>query len=182
MAIALYGGSFDPPHEGHVAVVEAALSLLPINALYVVPAFVNPFKSGTHAPAERRLAWLKAIFKKTDGVFVDDFELEQGRPVPTVETVRHFRQHDPDIYLIIGSDNLESLHRWHRFEELDAMVTWVVATRKGYATNEKYLRLDVDVDISSTELRNRLKTDRIPETVRQEIAKHYHKETECKKD
>lgn len=182
MAIALFGGSFDPPHEGHVAVVKAALSELPVEKLYVVPAYVNPFKSGTHASAEKRLAWLKSIFGSENRVVVDDFEVRQARPVPTVETVLYLRQRNPDIYLIIGSDNLASLRKWHRFEALDAMVTWVVATRKGHVADKQYLRLEVDVDISSTELRNRPKSDLIPEAVRQEIEEHYYKETECKTD
>ena len=63
MNIALYGGSFDPPHLGHVHVVHAALKTLDIDKIIVVPAFVNPFKSGTHAPAELRLKWLQEIFE-----------------------------------------------------------------------------------------------------------------------
>ena len=62
MAIALFGGSFDPPHSGHITVIYEALKSLPIERVIVVPAYVNPFKSGTHAPASLRLQWLKTIF------------------------------------------------------------------------------------------------------------------------
>ena len=181
MAIAIFGGSFDPPHTGHVAVVKEALRKLPIDTLYVVPAFVNPFKNGTHAPAALRLQWLQRIFKEDGRVSVSDFEIMQERPVPTVETVRHFRQYDPAVYLIIGADNLDSLSKWHDFETLDSLVTWVVATRRGHAAGGMLRSLDVDIDISSTELRAMEKTHLIPDAVREEI-ENYYKETMCKKD
>jgi nicotinate-nucleotide adenylyltransferase len=181
MAIAIFGGSFDPPHAGHVAVVRRALQTLPITTLYVVPAYVNPFKSGTHAPAEMRLKWLERIFEDEARVTVSDFEIAEGRPVPTIETVQHFRQTDPSIYLIIGSDNLDSLGKWHNFETLDSLVTWVVATRRGHHAGGMLRSLDVDVDISSTELRALEKTHLIPDAVREEI-ENYYKDIQCKKD
>jgi len=179
MAIAIFGGSFDPPHAGHVAVVERALQTLPIDTLYVVPAYVNPFKNGTHAPPELRLKWLKRIFETSERVRISDFEIAEGRPVPTIETVRHFRQLDPSIYLIVGSDNLDTLAKWHDFETLDSLVTWVVATRSGHEKSGTLRYLDVDVDISSTELRALEKTHLIPETVRREI-EHYYKDLNAK--
>ena len=179
MAVAIFGGSFDPPHAGHVAVVKRALQTLPVDRLYVVPAFVNPFKEGTHAPAELRLQWLRRIFENEARVEVSDFEVCQERPVPTVETVRHFRQRDPSVYLIIGSDNLDALARWHDFERLDSMVTWVVATRRGHHAGGMLRTLDVDVDVSSTELRALEKTHLIPDAVRAEI-ENYYKELQCK--
>jgi nicotinate-nucleotide adenylyltransferase len=181
MAIAIFGGSFDPPHAGHVAVVKSALRELPVDTLYVVPAYVNPFKSGTHAPPELRRKWLQRIFENRARVCVSDFESGKGRPVPTIETVRHFRRIDPDIYLIIGSDNLESLSKWHEFETLDRLVTWVVATRGPHKESGTFRFLDVDVDVSSTELRSLEKTHLIPDAVREEI-ENYYKDIMCKND
>jgi nicotinate-nucleotide adenylyltransferase len=181
MAIAIFGGSFDPPHTGHVAIVKKALQALPIDTLYVVPAYVNPFKSGTHAPAKLRQEWLERIFADEPRVEVSDFELKQERPVPTIETVQHFRQIDPSIFLIIGADNLDSLAKWERFEQLDSLVTWVVASRPGHEGSGMLRSLDTNVDISSTELRALEKTHLIPESVREEI-EHYYKELKCKND
>lgn len=181
MAIAIFGGSFDPPHEGHVAVVRKALQSLPIERLYVVPAYANPFKSGTHAPAKLRLQWLERIFEDEPRVVVSDYEIAQARPVPTVETVQHFRQIDLSVFLIIGADNLDTLSKWHNFERLDSLVTWVVATRSGHEGSGMLRCLDVDVDISSTELRSLQKTHLIPASVREEIETTY-KELQCKND
>ena len=181
MARAIFGGSFDPPHNGHVAIVKKAAQQLPVDKVYVVPAFVNPFKTGTHAPAELRLKWLKTIFKDEKKVVVSDYEITQQRPVTTIETVQHFRREDPMIYLVIGADNLDSLSKWKNFEALDSLVTWVVATRKGHHSGGMLRQLEIDVDISSPQLRRNEKTHLIPEAVRREI-ENYYKELECKHD
>jgi len=173
MAIALFGGSFDPPHSGHITVIYEALKSLPIARLIVVPAYVNPFKSGTHAPAALRLKWLKTIFDAEKQIEVSDFETLQGRPVKTIETVQYYRQIDPDIYLIIGADNLEMLSKWHQFDELDRLVTWVVATRDQQKIDPRFLTLDVSETVSSTQLRQMMKHEQLPKKVANEIATYY---------
>ena len=60
--IALFGGSFDPPHIGHKAVVEAVLKLKDVEEVVVMPTFLNPFKDSFHAPSDLRLKWLREIF------------------------------------------------------------------------------------------------------------------------
>lgn len=181
MSIAIFGGSFDPPHAGHVAIVESALAELPIETLYVVPAYLNPFKTKVHAPASQRLKWLEHLFSQEQKVVISDFELRQERPVPTIETIRHFRQIDPGIYLIIGADNLDDLSRWHHFETLDSMVSWVVASRDGHAGSGMLRTLHTDVNVSSTELRAQKKPYLIPSSIREEV-KNFYKGDTCKND
>ena len=173
MNIALYGGSFDPPHLGHMHVVTAALDTLDIDKLVIVPAFVNPFKTGTHAPAELRFKWLREIFKANKQVEVTDFEVIQNRAVRSIETVKHFDALYKKIYFIIGADNLASLEQWHRFDELDRLVTWVVATRDKIEIDEKYIQLSVDHPISSSELREALNEEHLPKEVALEIKTFY---------
>lgn len=173
MAIAIFGGSFDPPHLGHVTVVWRALEMLAVERLYVVPAFVNPFKQGTHAPATMRLKWLKQIFSGQQRVQISPFEANAKKAVTTIETVTHFRQIDTNIYVIIGADNLPSLPRWHRFAELDRLVTWVVATREGCPVPPGMQTLDVNIPVSSTLLRAGKKTDLIPPALKKEIEDYY---------
>lgn len=181
MAIALFGGSFDPPHIGHLAVVRTALQTLPITRLFVVPTSTNPFKDRSCASAKRRLAWLQTIFADTPKVTVSDFEVRQQRPVPTIETVRHLRGIDPDLFLIIGADNLPALPKWHAFAELNRSVTWVVATRDDHPVRESILQLRVEEDVSSTQLRDAIEREKLPEPVRQEIETFY-KEHHCSND
>lgn len=154
MKLALYGGSFDPPHAGHVAVVKEALHVLPIDSLIIVPASRNPFKNSVVANGTVRFGWLQEIFKPYDKVVVSDFEIKQNRSVYTIETVKHYAQQCDELYLIIGADNLEKLSQWHDFDLLNAMVHWVVATRDEIPIPENMIRLKVHVPISSTDIRS----------------------------
>lgn len=177
--IALFGGSFDPPHAGHLAIVEEALRKLDIEKLVIVPAYLNPFKSQSHAPASLRLKWLREVFGGDARVEISDFEIGKNRPVPSIETVRHFLKEAQAIYLIIGADNLAALPRWHDFETLDTLVTWVVATRGETTVPDRYITLDVDRRVSSTELRERIDHTALPRSVADEIAAYY-KDTHAK--
>ncbi len=173
MNIALYGGSFDPPHLGHMHVVSAALDTLDIDKLIIVPAFVNPFKTGTHAPAELRFKWLHQIFKANKHVEITDYEVVQNRAVRSIETVKHFDTLYKKIYFIIGADNLASLKEWHQFDALDKLVTWVVATRDKIEIDQKYIQLAVEHPISSTKLREVLNEEHLPKEVAFEIKTFY---------
>ena len=182
MNIALYGGSFDPPHRGHLAVVNSALESLDIDQLIIVPTFVNPFKTGAHAPAKLRLQWLQELFKQELNVTISDFEVLQNRAVPSVETVWHFAQSCAKIYFIIGADNLASLSKWQEFEALNRLVTWVVAPRDGIMIDKRYIQLEVDYAISSSELRTSLHQDHLPQALASEIKNYYenNKETHAR--
>ena len=179
MNIALFGGSFDPPHLGHLEVVHAALAVLNIDKLFVVPTFVNPFKTGSHAPAELRLQWLETVFKDEENVVVSDFEVRQNRAVTSIETVLHYKDRYNKIYFIIGADNLASLEKWHRFNELNHLVTWVVATRDDQPIKSDYKQLNVAYNISSTELREHANQEHLPKVVADEI-KTYYEETHAR--
>ena len=158
-AVALYGGSFDPPHLGHKSVIEEALKSLEIDKLIVVPTYLNPFKTSSYATAEQRFLLSKNMFESFTRVLVSNYEIEEGKATPTVQTLIHFQKSYDVQYIIIGADNLASIEKWNRFEYLNSEITWIVATRKGYKLDTKSLRsfqlLEVNVDISSTQIRNK---------------------------
>lgn len=180
MKLALYGGSFDPPHAGHVAVVKAALAKLPVDRLVIVPAYRNPFKPSVRASGDKRFEWLQKIFSPYPKVQISDFELSQGRSVYTIETLRHYALECDEIFLIIGADNLEKLHQWHLFEELDDMVTWVVADRGGLPIPEYMIPLSVDIPISSTDFRENFKPLGLDNKIENEIITYYKELNESK--
>jgi len=175
MRLALFGGSFDPPHAGHVHIVTKALETLEIDTLVIVPAYLNPFKSSVAASGCKRIAWLQEIFKSYKRVQISDFEIVQNRSVYTIETVQHFSHMAQTIYLIIGADNLEKLSQWYHYEELQKLVTFVVATRNTVEIPNTMIRLDVDAPISSTLFRETLCPLGLDETLEKEIT-HYYKE------
>ena len=88
MKIALFGGSFDPPHAGHAAAVKAILSSLKPDLLIIMPSFLNPFKKSFSAPPQLRLRWCRALWSDTPGVEVSDYEISQNRSVPTIQSVK----------------------------------------------------------------------------------------------
>ncbi|MCF6201226.1 MAG: nicotinate (nicotinamide) nucleotide adenylyltransferase [Hydrogenimonas sp.] len=173
--VAIFGGSFDPVHIGHIEVMKKALEELDMDRLIVVPTYISPFKKGHAAPARKRLEWLKRATAFDPRIEVSDYEIKRDGKSFSYDTVKHFKHFFDTIYLIIGADNLPSLKKWHRFKDLDKMVKWVVATRSGQDVPEGFIRLDVDVPISSTELRSRIDPKWIPEPIREEVVKYYNR-------
>ena len=88
MKIALFGGSFDPPHAGHDAAVKAILSALKPDLLVIMPSFLNPFKKSFSAPPQLRLKWCRALWSDAPHVEVSDYEILQNVPVPTIQSVK----------------------------------------------------------------------------------------------
>ena len=171
--IALYGGSFDPPHIGHKATVEALEELDYIDKIIIMPTFLNPFKSESHAPSELRFKWLKEIFKEFKNVKIDRYEVEQNRQVPTIESVKYLLKTYKDIYLVIGADNLASLEKWNSYQELKDLVTFIVVPRDNIIVDKKFIQLNVDEKISSSQLRKNINISMLPKTCAIEIEKYY---------
>ena len=171
---AIFGGSFDPPHNGHLAIIQKAVQKLPIDRLYVMPNFLNPFKQGSHASARTRFEWLQKMTASMQKVTVSDFEINKGYPVPTIETVEHFLPLYDKIYCIIGADNLQKLHKWKDFERLEQMVAFVVATRQGQTSTE-FATLEVDKNISSTQMRQNPQKECIPPSIYKHVKEVYER-------
>ncbi len=172
MNIAIFGGSFDPPHIGHEKIVEEALDILDIDKLIIVPTYLNPFKSSFKIEPKDRLRLVQELFSDVENVEVSGFEIEQNRSVYAVESVEYFKElYKPkNIYLIIGADNLEKLHLWHNYDKLSSMVEFVVVKRDNIDIIRGYKVLDeVDIDISSTYLRDELDMKFIPQKIRKEV-------------
>lgn len=179
MKIALYGGSFDPPHEGHDAVVKLALREMNIDKLVIMPTFISPFKSTFSAPPSLRLKWIKKLWQGLDDkVVISTWEIDQLAPVPTVRTAQYLLNlyEVSKIDLIIGADHLKSLHKWHEFEKLKSMVNFVIASRDGIEIPKTLESLDVHVDISSSQIRHHEGLNKIPKAIKEEVVKFYEGE------
>ncbi|MFT5659960.1 MAG: nicotinate-nucleotide adenylyltransferase [Sulfurimonas sp.] len=171
--IALFGGSFDPPHIGHECIVKEVLELDNIDRVIVMPTFLNPFKSQSHAPSELRLKWLKGIFEKEKNVEISSFEVNLKKKVPSIESVQHLLHSYQRIYLIIGADNLESLHKWERYRELEHLVTFVIATRDDIKVPHNFLAINIEENISSSQLREMMDSTKLSNIYANEIIKFY---------
>lgn len=172
-SIAIFGGSFDPPHSGHIAIIKALVALTYIDKIFIVPTYLNPFKSGSVAPSSLRLRWLREILKEYPKCEVSDFEVSLGRSVATIETVLHFAKTYSKIYVVIGSDNLASLHKWHRYDELKSLVEFLVVTRDNIFIPQEYNSINIDDRVSSRALRESMLESKLPQVCTKEISKFY---------
>jgi len=188
MNIAVFGGSFDPPHVGHEEIIKIALQKLDIDTLFVVPTFLNPFKETFVASAEKRFEWVEKLILPYPKAKVLKYEIEQDRPVPTIETIKYLiNNYNLDkIYLIIGADNVPTLHCWKAYKELEKLVHFVVATRDDEKIPKNLQKLDIHVNISSTKLRENmyklhynavLPKEYLPKSIANEITEYYNRET-----
>ena len=159
MNVAVFGGSFDPPHIGHEEIIKESLKTLNVEYIFVVPTFLNPFKNSFFAPAKIRLQWVEKLLFDIPHTQVLDFEIKQNRQVASIETIQYILDNYSidKIYLIIGADNVQSLPKWKDYEKLKKLVTFIIATRDGLNIPKNLQKLDINATISSTLLRKNLK-------------------------
>jgi len=157
--IGIFGGTFDPIHHGHLILARDAIEQLQLDELLFIPAAISPHKlDRTPTPANARVEMLRAAIEGEPQFCLDTLELERPAPSFTVDTVEALRIREPDaqfVYLI-GEDNVARLSTWHRFAELSKMVQFAVLDRTGLKTEHSFPTVRRHVDISATDIRNRV--------------------------
>ena len=151
--IAVYGGSFDPPHLGHVLSVAWALSAANIDEVWVIPTWEHAFGKSHGATFEARMAMCELAFAPFHDVELLDIERELGGVSRTLDTLEALRADHADVSfrLLIGADVLPTTDRWHRWDDIVQLAPPLVVGREGYATPEDCL-ISIP-DVSSTEVR-----------------------------
>ncbi len=135
MKTAIYGGSFNPPHLGHVSAVNTVVSDLEPDRMLIMPDCIAPHKAmaeNTPAP-EHRLEMCRLAFGDIPGVEISDLEIQRGGRSYTVDTLEQLTDLYPEdeFYLVIGSDMLTSFTTgWYRFEDILKMCTLTVISRE----------------------------------------------------
>ena len=154
--VAIYGGSFDPPHLGHVLSVAWALSAAEIDSVWVVPTWKHAFDKEHRASFEERMTLAKLAFAPFHGVLVSDIERRLGGVSRTLLTLEALRAERPQAVfrLLIGADVLPTTSRWHRWEDVARLATPLVVGREGYPP-PKGCPISIP-NINSTEIRQRL--------------------------
>lgn len=164
--IGLFGGTFDPPHLGHLSIAEKACEQLGLDRLFFIPNKLHPFaKREGVTEARHREAMLRLAIKNDDRFRMDTCELQRAEISYTVDTVLHFRSRFPNgkLFLIVGQDNLAEFDRWKQPETILSNCQLVVFPRKTEQTisaqySNRVLMLENPlIDISSTEIRRRLR-------------------------
>jgi len=183
MRRALLGGSFDPPHRGHVAIVDTLLARGLADRVMVVPARRSPWKGAPAAPDRHRLAMLELALADRPAVRIWDVELRRPGPSYTVDTLRaaRFRWPDDILLLVLGADAWAGLPRWREAGAVRELATPLVVPRGDAPLprpGEGALVLaDFAVPVSSTAVRaalarGELPRDDLPPPVTDYIVRH----------
>jgi len=134
--VALFGGTFDPLHMGHINALTTVHSRLNLDEVVVVPAAQNPLKAQIDgASAEQRLEMLRrGLSEFSEFVKIDDSELRRGGPSYSIDTVREYAKTiaPENLYLLIGLDQFNDFDRWKDFASIVEMANLIVVTRPGY--------------------------------------------------
>lgn len=196
--VALFGGSFDPIHHGHLIIAQAICEQLGLDRVIFLPSADPPHKpKGLAATIEHRMEMVRVAIAGHPRFDLDDFDARRAGPTYTLDTVRHFAaatDAPSQLCWIIGSDSLAELHTWHRAAELVDACDIVTAARRGSIspdielqhpmfTPEQVARLRDNVlqtphiDISSTDIRQRVADGQsihylVPNAVGHYIAEH----------
>ena len=158
--VGIFGGSFNPVHNGHIALAEALVRQGVVDEVWLTLSPLNPLKAeSTELVSDAdRLAMLRLATANSPGLKVCDIELSLPRPSYTISTLHALSRLYPDISfrLIIGADNRLIFHKWKDYGEIDQLYAPIVYPRPGYPCAEA---LDMEVhDISSTEIRRKFQS------------------------
>lgn len=119
-AIGLFGGTFDPVHNGHLRSAVEIIEKFQLDHLCLIPNAVPPHREQPQASAEQRLLMLQLAVKNSTNIIVDDCELKREGPSYSIDTVKLFRQRytDSPLYLIIGTDAFQYIDTWYQWQQL----------------------------------------------------------------
>lgn len=161
--IGIFGGTFDPIHHGHLILAREAIESLRLDRLIFVPAAASPHKvEWKLSPPDIRLEMLRVAIESEPNFQFDEMELQRPPPSYSIDTVEvlRFRQPTAELFYLIGEDNVARLATWHRFDELSKMVQFVVLARSVLPTEHPYPKIRRHLDISGSDIRNRVATGR----------------------
>jgi len=190
MKIAVFGGSFNPIHLGHLCAAKQVLENAGMDEIWFMPAYRNPLKSDYGISEKHRLAMIKLAIKKIKHFRLSDFEVDK-KILFTVESVRILKRKFPKhkFYWIIGSDLVNQLHKWdditHLIKEIKFIIVPVLGDNISKIKKNKYVRQNKSIilenclktDLSSTEVRDKIKSGKyfgnlVPTSVYEYIKKH----------
>lgn len=166
MAIGIFGGSFDPIHLGHLITTLFVKENRNLEKVFFIPSYISPLKQNQSTVDElHRLKMVELAIKNIDGFLISDFELKRKSVSYTIDTINEFKKYYDEIELIIGYDNYLVFDKWYKPDEILSKSKVVVMKRKtellennNFIFKNKVIFIETPtIEISSTEIRNRIK-------------------------
>ncbi|MFD2046131.1 nicotinate-nucleotide adenylyltransferase [Ornithinibacillus salinisoli] len=159
--IGILGGTFDPPHIGHLVIAEEVRMALHLEEIWFIPTYEPPHKQEASIEVNKRLAMLESAISDNTSFHINTIEIERSGKSYTYDTIKSLnnRYSDTEFFFIIGGDMVEYLPHWHKIDELMRMVKFVGVKRPGYSLTTPYPIQEVEIpmiDISSSLIRERL--------------------------
>jgi nicotinate-nucleotide adenylyltransferase len=161
--VALFGGSFDPVHRGHLFLAEQAVEACSLDRVVFLPCWKSPHKAGREiSDSGDRVAMLEIATEGIDWAEVSRWEVEREEPSYSWMTAEYFAKEledDAELFWIVGTDQWEVIETWAKPEVLARLLTFVVFPRGGVAEPKEGFRMvlvDASFDASSTEVRRRV--------------------------
>ncbi|SET65481.1 nicotinate-nucleotide adenylyltransferase [Salinibacillus kushneri] len=163
--IGLLGGTFDPPHIGHLIIAEEIYAQLELDEVWFIPTYVPPHKETKTTDSFHRKEMVELSIKGNPHFRLETIELEREGISYTLDTMKALKTDYPNdtFYFIIGGDMVDYLPKWHKIEELVSLVQFVGVEREGYPLTSPYPIETVKVpivEISSSEIRERLEAQK----------------------
>ncbi|MFN2745251.1 MULTISPECIES: nicotinate-nucleotide adenylyltransferase [Bacillus] len=186
--IGVFGGTFDPPHNGHLLMANEVLYKMGLDEIWFMPNQIPPHKQeNSFSQSRHRVEMLKLAIKGKRNFKLETIELEREGPSYTYDTVCLLKKRYPndEFYFIIGADMIEYLPKWSNIDKLIEMIQFVGVKRPGFQIETPYPLVFVDVpvfEVSSSLLRDRIKNRQptdylIPDDVKVYVKEHHLYET-----
>lgn len=180
--IGIMGGTFNPPHVGHLLMANEVLQALDLDEVRFMPNAIPPHKEEPNgATGEQRLHMTALAIEDHAKFKLEPYEIQQGGTSYSFETLQVLKEREPDcdFYFIIGGDMVDSLHTWYRIEDLLKLVHFVGVNRPGSEGKSELPVIHVaapTIDVSSTLLRRRLKNNQSVRYLLPQKVEHYIRE------
>lgn len=164
--IAILGGTFNPPHLGHLYIAEQVFEMLNLDEIRFMPNAVPPHKKVTEGISdENRVELVRKAIEGNSHFKMELFEIEKGGASYTYDTMLELTKREPntEFYFIIGADMVEFLPKWYKIDRLMELVTFIGVTRSGFQLNTDYpiKKLELPLfDVSSSGIRAQIKADK----------------------
>jgi nicotinate-nucleotide adenylyltransferase len=180
--IGLFGGTFDPPHIGHLMIAQEVLTQCKMDEIWFIPSAIPPHKTYKDiTDNESRINMVKNAIRGNDRFFVSLIEFERNGPSYTIDTVIELKNRyiDHEFFFILGGDMINDLPNWYKIDQLSKKVIFIGVKRPGFVINSPFENRIIQIvapqfEISSSQIRERFRMRQntrylLPDKVREYI-------------